>query len=268
MFHEIWIGAERGASMRHRLVGTLQRAAVLRLVRSLAPDIAHTSNPTYGALLAAVAVPTQLLPLCGSVPIASANPEWLPRELAGLGVPIDRIAPREKCWWFGLFGSLHPTWSAEPLFERIAAAAQQRQRRVVVAAIGHQRGGVPLWRALESRYAGHLALCALGERGETQISWFLQGLDFGIATTPWQLIGKSATTAAMIDHGLPVIVSRDDIQFDVATAAPANPLLHRMDEQLASWLIQEPPRIAPRDRMPELAAQFLGDLSAVQTRLA
>lgn len=262
MFHEIWIGVERGASLRRRLVGRLQRFGVLRLVRSLAPTVMHTTNPAYIALLAATAVPTRLLPLCGSVPIAPIDPEWLPHELVRLGVPLDSTVPRTGCWWFGMFGSLYPIWSAEPLFTRIAVAAEKAQRRVVIASIGHQRGGAQLWRALESRYAGRFSLCALGERSAAEISWFLQSVDFGIATTPWQLIGKSATAAAMVDHGLPVIVSRDDIAFDVAATPLAEPLLHRMDEHLARWLIEAPPRGAPRDRLADLATRFLSDLSA------
>jgi hypothetical protein len=47
-----------------------------------------------------------------------------------------------------------------------------------------------------------------GELPTDLISSYLQSADFGVATSPLSLIGKSGSVAAMLEHGLPVVVSR------------------------------------------------------------
>jgi hypothetical protein len=268
MLHELWIGAERGASLKHRMVGFLQRRGVTSLVRRLSPGVIHTTNDAYRSLSEAVGIRAKLLPLCGSIPIAThTDPQWLETEFLKLGVPAAHVKPREECWWFGMFGSLHPEWAPEPVFSHIAEAASRAHRRVVVSAIGRQGAGTPLWRSLQERYGSRFAFAALGERSPREVSMFLQGLDYGIATTPWQLIGKSATVAAMVDHGLPVIVSRDDVRLRLSQEprSSAEPLLYRMDAQLPRWLLGQSSRAPARDGLARLADTFLSDLSAATT---
>lgn len=261
MFHELWIGAERSARLKHRAVGLLQRAAVLRLVRSLAPNLVHTSNAAYAALLERAGVGARQLPLCGSVPVvADADREEFARELATLGVPLQFLRPRERAWWFAMFGSIHPEWSPEPLFTTLAAAARASGRRVVIVSAGRQGPGGALWRSMVERYSPDFALVALGERSGETLSTCFQSADFGIGTTPWQLIGKSATVAAMLDHGLPVIVTRDDVSFGVPSA-PSHPLLHLHGRDTASWLAAPPARPQPRSGLADMSRRFLADLS-------
>src|SRR6201995_2483307 len=63
---------------------------------------------------------------------------------------------------------------------------------------------------LKTEYKGHLEAVVVGEKEPAELSRLLQTLDFGIGTHPWALLGKSGAVAAMLDHGLPVIVPRDD----------------------------------------------------------
>jgi hypothetical protein len=262
MLHELWIGMERLAPWRRRLIGMMQRRAVLALTRQLRPAVVQTSNATYAALLDARGVHASLLPLCGSIPIAS-NPDmqWLQRELATLGVPAGRAVPRDHCWRFGIFGSLHSPWSPEPLFSYIADAAAQAQREVIIAAIGRHGPGVSLWKLLQQRYGDRFSFAMLGERAAEEVSLFFHSIDFGIALTPWQLIGKSGATAAMLDHGLPVIVSRDDSDYGVAASDSPSPLLYRMDADTPRWLLNVR-RQPPRNRLPDLARQFVTEFEA------
>lgn len=268
MFHELWIGQQRGASLRHRLVGWAQRRAVLALVKQLSPLVIHTSNPTYQALAAESGMHAKQLPLCGSIPMAaSTDAHWLERECARLGVSTGHLAPRENCWWFGMFGSLHPEWVPEPLFTHIAQAAERARRGVAILSIGRQGPGASLWREIEARYSPRFGFANLGERSRPDVSAYLQSIDFGLATTPWQLIGKSATAAAMLDHGLPVIVSRDDIHLRLATVpnAPAEPLLYLMDSRMPQWLASASPRRRGDDRLGLMAQTFLADLDSAVT---
>jgi hypothetical protein len=262
MLHELWIGMERGAPLRQRLIGSLQRRAVLAMMRRLKPAIVHTSNVSYARLLQAQGIEAQLLPLCGSIPVASSpDMQWLGRELIELGVPESRAVAREHSWRFGMFGSLHPAWSPEPLFTGIAEAARGAGRQVIIASVGRCGPGHLLWQDLRRHYGERFSFAALGERSERDVSVFLQSIDFGLALTPWALIGKSATAAAMVDHGLPVIVSRDDVDYGLGPAACPTPLLYRMDADLPHWLFKASPQ-PPRALLADMTDRFVADIDA------
>ena len=261
MLHELWIGARRGAGLRERLVGSIQRQAVRSLIGRLRPAAIHTSNAGYAKLLADAGIHARLLPLCGSIPIATdVDAGWLEGELLKLGAEPPAGAPGGEAWRFGFFGVLPEQWAPEPLFTYVAEAAERAGRAVAVLSIGRLGTGEGLWRDMQARYGGRFRFVRLGERSPAEVSMFLQTIDFGIATSPWQLIGKSASTAAMLDHGLPVIVPRDDVDLGaVGALVDHDPLLERMTPTLPQWLLQVRRR-QPRESLSALSARFTADI--------
>jgi hypothetical protein len=157
-----------------------------------------------------------------------------------------------------MLGSLYPVWSPEPLFSGIAEAAARAGRRVAIASIGRLGPGEQLFAQMAARYAGRFSFAALGERSPEEISTFLQSIDFGIATTPWSLIGKSGTAAAMLDHGVPVVVTRND--GSTVDGAVPDPLLYPLDRNLPRWLLEARGR-PPHERLPDIAQRFLRELA-------
>jgi hypothetical protein len=133
---------------------------------------------------------------------------------------------------------------------------------MIMLSIGRQGSGQPLWDRLEKEYSRAFSFLNFGEQTREKISEFLNSVDFGIATTPYSIIGKSATAAAMIEHGLPVIVNRDDLRFKGVAAAEIDqsPLFLRLSSQLFENLgeIQRKP---PRSLLPEIAERFLTKIS-------
>jgi hypothetical protein len=262
MLHELWIGMERGAPLRRQLIGAMQRQAVLALIRHMRPALVHTSNAAYAKLLAIRGVQARLLPLCGNIPVAARpDMEWLGHELIKLGVPIEPALSRDRCWRFGMFGSLHPGWTPEPLFTQIAEVAARAGREVVITSIGRRGPCDSLWQAMQRRYGERFFLAALGERDANEVSVFLQSVDFGVALTPWQLIGKSGATAAMLDHGVPIVVSGEDVDYGLESLAPASTLLYRLDANFPRWLHSAKGQ-PPRSRLSDMAAQFVADVEA------
>lgn len=87
----------------------------------------------------------------------------------------------------------------------------------------------------------------------------------GIATTPWSLIDKSSTTAAMLDHGLPVIVTRDNwsLRHETTPDPFRHPLLHRLDKNFITNLEEGMPQAKPNSRLPDIADQFINSLERV-----
>lgn len=255
MFHETWIGLERNAPWSHRAIGRLQRATLRALVRRLDPARVHTSNPWYAAALAEAGIRADVLPLFGNVPLAPRPaPGWLRREAdaAAPGRAIDGLV-------FGVFGTIHPEWDPEPLVREIAAAGRRETRTHALLAVGRQGAGGSRWRALARRHGADVRIGWLGERSTADVSRFLQSIDYGVATSPWHLLGKSGTVAAMLDHGLPVLVPRAGPVGAVAEAS--DELLQRFDGDLAACLARLPPRRAPRDGSATVAERFLAALA-------
>jgi glycosyltransferase involved in cell wall biosynthesis len=236
--HELWLGENAAAPWRERIIGWMQRRGVLGLLRALDVRSVQTSNSTYAQLLARRGVPAQRLPLFGSLP---------------LPVAAARV---DEALTFAFFGTLHPVWPAEPLVTHLRAL----RRPIVFAHIGNIGTGAALWKKLECEYRSDFAFRRLGELPPQAVADFLASADFGVATTPWSLIGKSASVAAMLESGLPVIVNRDDVRFPGLPEAEADdPLLLRMADDLPAQL-RTAHRREPRLRLPEIAGQFLAAL--------
>jgi hypothetical protein len=256
MLHEIWTG---GSSWPRRVIGASQRHCVLKLCRQ-AGALVHTSNETYQRILAEHAVDARVLPLFGSVPIADSDADaWLPAALVEAGCG-DVRANRQHWWLVAIFGTLHPAWRPEPLMQRLRAAGQASGKRVALISVGRLGPGEPLWHEMQRRYGARVPMLRPGEQADTRISQLLNSVDFGIATSPYSLIGKSATIAAMLEHGVPVIVNRED--------GPAASPNHRdednylrMDRRFEDRLAHA--RRGPRRRrLAEVVDQFLADLTS------
>ena len=260
MFHELWLGAGRPSPLRHYLIGGVQSFAVSRLLTRLQPQLVTVSNPVYAAMLG-LGVSARVLPLFGNVPLL--DPALVP--------PLEQLLPgapvasetREN-WWVGLFfGALHEQWKPEPFFTQLLHAAQRAGRKICLVLAG--RAHRKIWSELTRSYAGRIEFIDLGEQAAPTISALLQTADFGISCSPWNLIGKSGTLAAMLDHGLPVIVTRDDFQPFLKPVQPptSDPLVHRCDDQLEAKLVAGLTKRPPRPRLDEIAAQLCAELACI-----
>jgi hypothetical protein len=254
MFHELWLGAGRPSPWRHYPMGWLQSLGIRRLLAQTHPRFVTTSNPVYASMLRSLNVEAGILPLFGNVPIARTD-RLTPIEKLLPGTAISE--ENRDDWWIGLFfGALHEQWKPEPFLTLLARAARRAGKRICLALVG--RSGVAVWNQLVARYGGEFVLINRGEQPPEVISALLQKADFGIGASPWQLIGKSGTVAAMLDHGLPVIVTRDDFHSLYRTDQPLSldPLLHRCDDRLEAKLLAGLPKRPPLARVNDIAAQL------------
>jgi glycosyltransferase involved in cell wall biosynthesis len=242
MLHELWIGGQTGAPFKVKVFGFCQRKIIKSLATRMACRIIHTSNAVYARLLSRYGVQAKILPLFGSVPV----------------MPNAVVTPRnDNTLRLGLFGSIHPEWSPEELFARLQALGKPIQ----VCHIGRIGPGESVWNAVLQRYEAEIQFQRFGEQSLENISQFFLSLDFGVATTPLSLIGKSSTVAAMLDHGLPVIVSRNDVHFrGIPEENPAPERLISVDESFIDR-VKTVKRLNPEPSLPKIARQFVDDLA-------
>lgn len=261
MFHETWLCRQTGWGWKQCAVGLLQRLSIQRLVRAVRPNVMHTSNAIYTDLLRGSGIAASELRIFGNVPVLpEPGTEWIEsrlRTVFGSGYNRDRF------WLFGIFGGLPMQWPPEPLFTHLHRASEAAGKRPVILSLGRIGStGASLWDRLASDYARHFTFLRLGEQTADRISECLSYLDYGLATTPRSIIGKSGATISMLEHGLPVIVNRDDAFAPVEGSAPSEPLLLRCDESLVDRL-RAGPCYGPRaSRTAQVATDFLNSLSA------
>jgi len=261
MFHELWIGMPPEAPLKHRLVGALQRLSIRRMVALAKPQRVTTSNPLYVEALRRAGVTATLLPLFGNIPIVERD--GAPDFYAKLG-DAGITAENRTAWWVGLFfGGLYPEWKPEPFLGILRSAAQKSGKRICLLSLGRVGApGLKLWGQLQRDYPD-VSFLTLGEQSTDLVSILMQASDFGIAASPWDLIGKSGSAAAMAEHGLPVIVTREDRQsrFEVPEPPSADPLFHRCDAALEAKLVAGLPKANPHLRRGDIATQFLSLLN-------
>jgi hypothetical protein len=259
MLHELWIGISGNAGPSERIMGSLQRFRLVDFLDKLRPARVHTSNEAYQKALSRVGIASAVLPLFGNIPIVPmdrVDAEMELRLLAG-----DRL-PKGPHVVGILFGTLHPQWDPEETLAWIREASRLSGKSIAVVAVGRtgQHG-----KQLLARLGGDgsLSVTCLGELPANWLSAIFQASDFAIATHPWALIGKSGTTATLLEHGLPVLVPRDDWHLRGGpTPGPSNPLLSLLrstsPREFRSFLER---RRHPATRLGEISAQFVSDLA-------
>ena len=192
--HELWIGSYVGAQWKSRLIGSLQRLAMTRLLRRLRPDVVHTSTAYYQAALASIGHSARLLRMFGSVPPSA-------RTVADVAssFPAEALV----C---GHFGTLHPNWRADEFLGELAALAGHLRRRPFLVSTGGLGYGQSAFRALAARWR-QIEFVELGRRDIRELAVDFARFDFAVTSVPWNAIGKSSSTAALREHGIKVVVT-------------------------------------------------------------
>lgn len=263
MFHELWIGEHIGASLKDQVIGRVQKSFVLNLVKQLQPLVVHTSNEAYVAILKQHHILASRLPMFGAIPVSEKKGDhWLLPELQTVGIDIHS-ENRDEFWLFGFFGALHPIWPPAPLFTYLHQAATQHQRQIALITIGRIGPGEDLWNTFAKNYSDKFTFLRLGESTPTKVSEFFNSIDFGIATSPYALIGKSASVAAMLEHGLPVIVNRDEIYFKAYQPLADNdePLLQKGDQKLLKKIGYSIHKEKSQSRLGKSAKMLLSEIN-------
>ena len=201
--YELWL-RRRDGGWRAQLRGHFQKVALKRTLNAWQPIIAQTTNETYQQRLARIGVSARKLPLPSNVPLCDRRgSNWFEQQI-GFKSPEDAA----RHWVFGIFGTVHPEWDGAAAVESLVQLARDHDRAPLILSIGRNNSRIQRWKQLQQKFGERVVRSPLGEQPLAYISEFLQKIDFGLSTNPLALIGKSTSVAAMLEHGLPVIVFR------------------------------------------------------------
>lgn len=239
MFHELWLGLGRRPKWKHRLWGFFQRRLILEMIRICRPARIDTQSSLHLAALHREGIArARRLPLFGNVPFASL-PEGrrsvldaaLERLSGGVGVGC---LTKGRFYVALVFGSVYREWNFRENVTVLARLARKDGYRLVIAFVGRNGIASDDWCRFRSEAEGDAELLRLGELTKEELSHVLRQGDLGLATTPLSLIEKSGTAAAMLEHGLALVVSRwnlDDI--GGKPGSPGSATLLSLDELAA-----------------------------------
>jgi hypothetical protein len=260
MMHETWVGGAVSSSLRHRALGSLQKRLVLSLLRRARPRVVHTQTALHAAMLARGGIAARRLPLFSSIPVRPRDSaaEALGR-LRENGWP-DAAANRDGWWIFCHFGTLHPEFEAEPLMGIVRKRAGERGRRCLFLFVGNAgpagEGTIARLRRDHGAWAG---FHCTGAEGGAAVSAWMNAADFGLTGGIPELIEKSSSVAALLGHGLPVLVARSPLTWrGVEPPMPDHPLLI-WGEALARFHSVDR-RAGDPAGLRQVAGRFLDDL--------
>lgn len=274
--HELWLGLERGASLRHRLWGWRQRKTMLRFFSQLRPALVMTSNAVYSNVLARFGFSAQIVPLFSNIPFhQEGGAKFLSLLAERAGRPL--WSSRGDVVMVAVFGSADSEWQPQAALQWIRAEAQRRNRTLLLVIAGRRS---PRDEALMTRLAQGVSASAtavvlgkevsapatvvvLGEIAPDVVSGMLQEADIGLPTGDWLRLGKSGVAAAMSAHGLPLLVARTGARYrDLpGLTLTHGPTVFRFDSA-------DPPdfdrlvmaRTRAADTLPDITRQLVGAL--------
>jgi hypothetical protein len=190
MFHELWVGLNSKVKFKMLLLGLAQKILIKRLLRQLKPDSITTSILAYKHALSEFHI--KILPLFSNVPIT---------------LPINcttQVTEYLKVVHFGSFSGATEDFKQQLHF--LVEAAKFCSKEIQFLTIGE--GGAFKENAMMAvkEVIGENRIVDLGRLSVVDISCILQVADVGISRANYALSGKSGSTLAMIEHGLPVLL--------------------------------------------------------------
>ena len=191
-FHEIWIGAYPNAPWIEKYQGWRQKKEILRFLEIVNPRFITCSNAAAMDRLKQAGIQAKHLYLFGNVPFAPSVDTSVCSNL--------RIA---------LFGTPYEKFPYNLLAEKLTEISASFSKPVEIRIIGRQRVNEGLNQIRKISKEWNFSLSETGELSTHSISIELQKCDLGLCTTPYDVLGKSGATAAMLEHGLPIIAFDD-----------------------------------------------------------
>jgi hypothetical protein len=206
MFHELWVGINGFVNLKIKAWGKMQLELILSLVKHLNPDIVHTQTELYQTMLSRHGIPSRLLPLFSNIPL----------ETDLLNINEDKLSDKEKNFIsLVLFGSIHKNAPVQQFASELKCYSEKISKNIKLTILG--RSGVEAERWSYEFKNLNMEVISTGEQTDFNISRILGEADYGITTSAFDILEKSGSVAAMVEHRLNVIcvaagVSKNKIQ--------------------------------------------------------
>jgi hypothetical protein len=191
-FHEIWIGAYPKATWKEKTIGWLQKREIINFISICKPSAITCSNTAALDRMRQAGVDAKYLYLFGNIPYSPCKKN-------------DYLNHFKVVF----FGTLYGKFPYDQLVKILFNISQSLRKQIHIEILGRQRNseGLEYMKKVSQKHKFPISLS--GELSIPKISEELQRSDLGIATTPYDIIGKSGATATMLEHRLPILAYDD-----------------------------------------------------------
>ncbi len=257
MFHELCLGLQVGSTPKDRIIGRLQKVIILRVLGKIRVSLTHSQCAPYVYVLNQWGIPATQLRLFSNLPVSSATDANLLYKLRG------DLPARDQMLLCGVFGAVHAAWPAEKSLLELEKSASQQNKKAVFLFIGNSHLSEESISKLKERFRSRVEIVASGHRSESEVSGLLKSLDLGFAASPWDLIDKSASASTMREHGVPIVVSRDDwkLRGGVQLKVQHEGMFRSVEEALSE--LRTPPAVIS---LSDVGLQFVNDVQNCVSR--
>jgi hypothetical protein len=191
--HEIWIAAYPRAKWKEKIIGWLQKRLILRFIKKIKPTLITSSNAAAIDRLNNKHVSAKFLYLFGNIPFS----------------PSSKVIVTDEIFKVALFGTPYSNFPYHRLIDFLTDLSNASKRVIEITLIGRQRENSGKKRLINLCKKNAILINITGELTNDLISQQLQSCSLGVSTTPYDIIGKSGATAAMLEHGLPILAYDD-----------------------------------------------------------
>ena len=192
-FHEIWVGAYPRASWKEKGIGWLQKKLILGFINQCKPRWITSSNAAAIDRLKQAGVPAIFLYLFGNVPYSATS----------------KVTTKGQTLKVAFFGTPYADFPYDKLGNFFSILSNTSGKKLEIILIGRQREDAGSDDLYSLSKKNDFLIERTGELSTDLISEQLQECSLGVSTTPYDVIGKSGATAAMFEHGLPVLAYDD-----------------------------------------------------------
>ncbi len=189
MFHELWVGMDDEAPIKHKIWGSLQKYLARKIIKILKPTIVHTQSILYQYQLKKMGCKALHLPLFGNIQVIENK--------------VSTVDKDENSLDFIVFGTIHPQAPVNEFILELMTYGESNKSKIKLNFIGRCGDELNNWITVCEEHKVEVEV--FGEQNSDAISNVLSNSDWGISTTPWRQIEKSGTVAAMLEHGLNVV---------------------------------------------------------------
>ena len=191
-FHEIWVGDYHNAKLNEKILGWFQKREILEFLKIAKPFWVTSSNSATLARLRNAGVKAEYLYLFGNIPYSLSEQSKTSNEIT-----------------VGFFGTLYEKFPFDILAKSLNEISKSLDKTIHIIIMGRQREGEGLKEIYRISQKYCFSISQPGEQQSKVISKEFQNCDLGVSTTPYDILGKSGSTAAMLEHGLPVLAYDD-----------------------------------------------------------
>jgi hypothetical protein len=189
MFHESWVGIDKGVNLKQRLTSALQKALIKNIFSASRPEVIHTHLPVYYARIKNLGHDVRELPLFSNIPL----------------IGVSSSKKDITTFQVGIFSQADVSKSLVDFIIELEEQATRHRWLFKVLLLGGEATRMRSLRvALEAEATLRGKVCCTGFLEPQQLSEALQTCTLGLTTVPRHALGKSGSVAAFLSLGIPV----------------------------------------------------------------